>query len=140
MHRGYVKLWRKTADTGLNCVLLGLWAHCLLEAAYATRTVYVASHRVELTPGQFVFGRSAWARALGLTEKVLRNAVASLTERAMIRAMARASRFTVYEVMNWSRYQQQEDDAGPAEGRAIGRAQGRVRAASGPSKGHIPRT
>jgi hypothetical protein len=132
MHRGYVKLWRKTADTGLSCVLLGLWAHCLLEAAYATRTVYVAGQRVELTPGQFVFGRSAWVRALGLTEKVLRNAVASLTTRAMIRAVARASRFTVYEIMNWSRYQQQEDDAGPADGLARGLAKGSRRADAGP--------
>lgn len=45
MLRGYVKLWRKTKDTGLSCVLMGLWAHCLLEAAHTPVTVYCAGQR-----------------------------------------------------------------------------------------------
>lgn len=132
MNRGYVKVWRKTRDTGLNCVQLGLWTSCLLESAHKPRTVFVASQQVELQAGQFVFGRSEWTRRLGLSDKSLRYALAALIKRGMISASTRASKFTVYSVVNWALYQVCEQCEGPAEGPTTGPAEGQQRASRGP--------
>lgn len=73
MNRGYVKLWRKVEDTGLDLRLRGLLLTILIEASYNERTVYVSGVPVKLSPGQFIYGRGSWSAKLGCSEKVLRN-------------------------------------------------------------------
>ena len=116
MHRGYVKLWRKTRDSGFNCVQLGFWSYCLLEAVHSPCTRMVGSTPVQLEPGQFVFGRKRWAEALGLSEKVVRNCIKSFLDNDQIRASKRASRYTVFEVVNWGIYQVEDEEQGQQKG------------------------
>lgn len=107
---------------------MGLWAHCLIAAAHSSHTVHVTGQAVELQPGQFVYGRGAWASRLGVTEKVLRNLIGTLQKRAMIRASKRASTFTVFEIVNWGTYQQTETE----KGQQMGQQKGQHGAISGP--------
>lgn len=132
MHRGFVKFWRKATDSGMSCVLLGLWAHCLLEAAHRRHVTYVAGQAVELLPGQFIFGRGAWSSRLGLSEKVLRNLIGTLQKRAMIQASKRASTYTVFEIVNWGIYQSSHEDEGQQIGQRLGQQLGQHGASSGP--------
>lgn len=132
MKRGYVKLWRKTSDTGLSCLLMGLWMHCLIEAANVQHSIYINGQEVVLEPGQFIFGRNSWGKRLGVTEKCLRIAMGNLQKRAMIRASKRANTFTVYEVANWGTYQQTEKDKGQQKGQQKGQLEGQQRASKGP--------
>lgn len=132
MHRGYIKLWRRTKDTGLSCLHLGFWSHCLLSATHAARTVPVSGTYIDLQPGQFVFGRGAWSKELDLSEKVTRNLIGTMQKRAMIRAIKRASTFTVFEVINWHLYQEEFSTVGQQKGQQVGQPEGQLGASSGP--------
>ena len=132
MHRGYIKLWRRTQDTGLSCLHLGFWSHCLMSATYTARTVPVSGTYVDLQPGQFVFGRGAWSKELDLSEKVTRNLIGTMQKRAMIRAVKRASTFTVFEVINWHLYQEEFSTEGQRKGQQVGQPEGQLGASSGP--------
>jgi hypothetical protein len=109
MHRGYLKLWRKTKDSIKGAIYLGFWAYCLLEAAYQQKTVTIHGQSVVLQPGQFVFGRKRWATELGLTEKQIRACIRKFSdnrfENAMIGVVQRYNKFTIYNILNWPIYQ-----------------------------------
>ena len=59
MHRGYVKLWRKSLESGLlqNAEAWQLMTWCLLKATHKPHKQLVGSSIVELQPGQLIFGR-----------------------------------------------------------------------------------
>lgn len=133
MNRGYVKLWRKTLDSGLSCMLIGLWAHCLLMASHDEHTVFYSGRPVTLLPGHFIFGRGSWGQKLGLSEKCLRIAMGNLQKRAMIRAITRASTFTVFEIINWDTYQCERKIEGQQKGQQVGQQKGQQRASRGPT-------
>ena len=105
MNSGYVKLWRKVKDSGMNYAQLGVWSHCLTQAAYSERHVTVSGQRVLLAPGEFIYGRNAWMKELDIPERVLRNTVKKLREWGMIRSSTESSKFTVFSIVNWDTYQ-----------------------------------
>ena len=71
MHRGYIKLWRKSQDSGLlqNPYAWTLWCHLLMKATHKPHKQLVGNQVVELEPGQVIIGRKALADQLGMTEK-----------------------------------------------------------------------
>jgi hypothetical protein len=136
MHRGYLKLWRKTKDSGMNAIQLGFWSYCLLEAAYKPTKRMIGNQTIELQPGQFIFGRKMWAKVLGLSEKQIRNCVRIASDmrskNGRIRAIKRASKYTVYEIINWTTYQQNDSCEGQQHGQQQGQQQGQQGASKGP--------
>jgi len=130
MNRGYIKLWRKARESGLikNHAAWAFWCWCLLSAAHSNTEVIVCGQKVELQPGQFVFGRKRWAEELGMTEKQVRSlAKISSDPRwpgARIRAIRKASKFSVYEVINWHSYQDSQSDEGQHRGQEQGQQKG----------------
>ncbi|MBI9080855.1 MAG: hypothetical protein JEY79_14090 [Pseudodesulfovibrio sp.] len=87
---------------------------------------------MDLEPGQFVFGRNRWAEALGLSEKVVRNCIKSVLGRGQIKAIKRANKYTIFEVMNWVTYQVEESDKGQQAGQHKGQQKGQQGASKGP--------
>lgn len=138
MHRGYVKIWRCINDTGMmkNHGLFTLWVHCLLSASHKQHVQYVGNQAVELEPGEFIFGRISWASKIGGTEKELRVWMENLQKTRRIRATRRASKFTVYSIINWELYQEDLKREGQQKGHDEGQQQGQQRASKGPAKGH----
>ena len=115
-----------------NHGLFTLWVHCLLSASHKQHVQYVGTQPVDLAPGEFIFGRHSWAAKIGATEKELRVWMENLQKTRRIRATRRASKFTVYSVINWELYQEDLD----LEGQQQGQQQGQQRASKGPAKGH----
>ena len=60
----------------------------------------------------------------------------NLQKTRRIKATKRASKYTVYMVINWEGYQQDNEDKGQDNGQDKGQDKGQERARKGPAKGH----
>lgn len=109
MHRGYLKLWRKIADSEIFCdaELLRLWLYCLLNARYSETTIHVTSGResvaVTLMPGQLCFRRGIVANCLGISETTCRRYLTKLLKLHMVEVVV-ASKVKVISIVNWDTY------------------------------------
>lgn len=129
MRRGYIKLWRKTLDSGLlqNGPAWQLFGYLLLKAAYKPQRQLVGSTMYELEPGQLIFSRTKAAVDLKLGEQQVRTALALLRKLDVITGRA-TNQCTVMTVVNWHNYQadapgtNQRDEAPPVEERAVGQS------------------
>ena len=130
MYRGYIKTWRKLlySDLFKNPKLAHLWQWCLLKASHKDRQQVVGYQIVELKPGQFITGRVKAAQETGLTEKSIRTGLAALRAAKRIKtASNRASAYTLVTVLNWRRYQ--------SDNNAKGQQTGQPAASEGPVNG-----
>lgn len=111
MDRGYVKLWRKTLDSGWlkNHKLFVFWSYCLLKATHKPIDILVGSQQVHLEPGQFVFGRMKAANDCGMSEREIRTCVGKLNtfENMTIKT---TNKFSIITIVNWDIYQQEENE------------------------------
>jgi len=109
VHRGYVKLWRKSLDSSFlqNASLVQFWVWCLLKATHKPVNVMVGFQEITLEPGQFIFGRKAAAKDLKSTERSIRTCVEYLSksEKATIKT---TNKFSIISLTNWTIYQTQE--------------------------------
>ena len=106
MQRGYVKLWRKTLDSGLlqNGPAWQLFGYLLLRATHKPYRTIVGGVICELVPGEVVFGRSKAAADLGLGEQQIRTAL-NLLKKMKIATSRSTNKFTVVSLVNWHNYQ-----------------------------------
>lgn len=106
MNRGYIKLWRKTLDSGLlqNGPAWQLFGYLMLKASHKPVTCIVSGQVVKLFPGQAVFGRLRAAKDLGLSERQIRTAQKLLENMQIVTSRA-TNRFTVLTFVNWDTYQ-----------------------------------
>lgn len=109
MNRGYVKLWRKTLDSGLlqNGPAWQLFGYLLLRATHKPRRIIVGGVVCELVPGEIVFGRSKAAADLGLSEQQIRTAL-NLLKKMEIATSRSTNKFTVVLLVNWHNYQDEQ--------------------------------
>jgi hypothetical protein len=129
MDRGYVKLWRKTLDSGWfkNHKLWVFWSYCLVKATHKEITQMVGFQQVSLAPGEFIFGRKKAAKDLNMSEKEIRTCVKNLDKLGNV-AIKRANKFSIITIINWDTYQCDEQEKGHQKGH--------VRAIKGPAEGH----
>lgn len=106
MHRGYVRLWRKTLDSGLmqNPEIFTFFSWCLMKATHKPIKQMVGHQLVSLQPGQFVFGRKSAAQALGTTERKIRTAKAAI-EKMGISTSKTTNKYSIISIVNWPSYQ-----------------------------------
>ena len=106
MLRGFVKLWRKTLDSGLlqNGPAWQLFGYLLLRATHKPYRTIVGGVVCELVPGEVVFGRSKAAADLGLGEQQIRTAL-NLLKKMKIATSRSTNKFTVVSLVNWHNYQ-----------------------------------
>jgi hypothetical protein len=102
MHRGYIKIWRKTLDSGLFQLpnALALFVYMLLEATHKP----IRYGTVDLDRGQLVTGRHKLAESIGISEQATRTALAHLIELDFITSKA-TNKYTVYTIVNYNKYQ-----------------------------------
>ena len=110
MDRGYIKSWRKIIDSPVfqDEHLLRLWIWCIHRAAYKYIHVSVNTGGgnvvVNLSPGQFIFGRKSVASILKWKESTTWDRMKKLEALGMI-ALKSDTHFTVVSVVNWDTYQ-----------------------------------
>lgn len=107
MNRGYVKLWRKSLDSGFlnNADVWQLLSWCLLRAVYKPHKQLVGKQMVELKPGQVIFGRTKVAQELGTTERKIRTSL-ELLKKADFLTVETTSKYSIISLINWSTYQE----------------------------------
>ena len=106
MNRGYVKLWRKSIDSGFfqNPNLWTFWCWCLMKASHKKIKQVVGFQNIELLPGQFLFGRKAASVELKMSERTIRTSLDALRKRQNI-AIKTTNKFSIITVINWDTYQ-----------------------------------
>jgi len=109
MHRGYVKLWRKALDTPdlKDHKRLAFWVWCLMKASHDEKTVSVGAQKIQISPGQFVFGRKMASANLGMSESSIYRALKRLEACGQLEVSAN-NKFSVISIINWGAYQGQE--------------------------------
>jgi len=109
MHRGYVKLWRKSIDSGLlqNAEAWQFMSWCLLKATHKPQKQLVGKQVVKLEAGQFVFGRKSAAKDLCSTEQKIRTSL-NLLKSLDFLTIKPTNKFSIITVVNWGTYQQEQ--------------------------------
>lgn len=102
MHRGYIKIWRKTLDSGLLQLpnSLALFVYMLMEATHKP----IRYGTVELKRGQLVTGRHKLSTELGMSEQSVRTALEHLIKFDFVTSKA-TNKYTVYTIVNYNKYQ-----------------------------------
>lgn len=137
MERGYVKLWRKTLDSGIlqHPAAWQLFGYLLLRTSHRPHRQIIGGVVFDLAPGQVVFGRHKAAVDLGLSEKQARTALDMLKKLEIV-TCGTSNRCTIVSFVNWHRYQEERPAEGPAVRPTDGPAPGQQAASTGPAPGH----
>lgn len=116
MERGYVKLWRKTLDSGLlqNATAWQVFGFLLLKASHKHTRILVGTSPVELEPGQVVTGRKTIAKECKLSEQNVRTALA-LLEKLEILTIKPTNKYSIVSFINWDNYQQERPASQPTK-------------------------
>jgi len=106
MQRGYIKIWRKTIDSGLIQLpnTLSLFMALILRAAYKPYSVGT----INLERGQVSAGRFQLCEWTGLTEQNVRTSLKHLHDMKILTSKP-TNKFTVYTFVNYGQYQDSED-------------------------------
>jgi len=109
MHRGYVKIWRKSIDGGWlsNPKLWTFWCYCLLRANHRPCKVVLGFTEIELEPGQFIFGRKQASKDIGLSERTVRTCLHTLKTTSNV-TIKTTNRYSIISIINWNSYQDDE--------------------------------
>lgn len=111
MRKGYVRLYRKSLDSGLirNHNAWILFTYCLLKATHKKRKAVIGKQEIMLFPGQFIFGRRMAAEETGLTEQQIRTALGTL-KTLQILTIKPTNKFSIITIINWGSYQAPESE------------------------------
>lgn len=106
--RTYIKIFHKMLDWGWygDTNTFRVFMHILLRANYK-ESEYLGQ---KIGPGECVFGRRAWAKALGLSERQVRTAIEHLKSTNEI-AIRTTNKFSVITVVKWEDWQIEEGKA-----------------------------
>lgn len=111
MRQGYIRLYRKSLDSGLirshNAWIL--FTYCLLKATHQEYKAVVGNQEILLQPGQFIFGRRMAAEETGLTERQIRTALQSLINLKILTSKT-TNKFSIITIINWDIYQAPEPE------------------------------
>ena len=112
MHRGYIKLWRKTVDSYVmsDPIIWWVWGHILLEVTHKPRSFYYKSQEIHLKPGEMVIGYREKASEWRVSKSKLYRIVSELRCRDIIGTRP-GPFYTVISLLNWETYQFTKDDA-----------------------------
>ena len=109
---GWVKLWRKSVDSGLikNHNVWIFWTYCLMKANHERDYKQVIGFQeIILRPGQFVFGRKKASEETGLSEQKIRTCLVFLKKYKNL-TIKTTNKFSIISIINWERYQNQENE------------------------------
>ena len=103
---GWIKLHRQTLAGGWlqNPELWTFWCYCLLKATHKRHTARVGYQRLDISSGQFVFGRKKAAEELKTTERKIRTSLKTLEIDGNV-TIKTTNKFSVITICNWEAYQ-----------------------------------
>lgn len=110
MHRGYIKLWRKSIESQVwdNPDVWRFWTYCLMKASHKNHTAVIGFQEVDLEPGQFIFGRKIASEETGLSEQTIRTCIKYLKHKNL--TIKPTNKFSIISIINWDGYQSQENE------------------------------
>lgn len=116
MERGYVKLWRKTLDSGLlqHPTAWQVFGFLLMSATRSNRKLMVAGQVFEIQPGDYAISVAGLCEALKLTTRQCRTAL-NVLEKLEIVTIKTTNKGSLISLINWHRYQE-EGQAGDKQG------------------------
>ena len=103
---GYIKIFRKIRGNPLykNSTALHCWLECLLKASHKVHTVQVGRQRIDLQPGQFVFGRHTFADNLGISGSTVWYWISIFKADRLI-DIKKTTKYSIITIRNWELYQ-----------------------------------
>ena len=109
MDNSYIKLYRKCLDGGWlkNGDLWRFWCYCLLKATHKQRTTIVGYQKIDLEPGQFIFGRKIASKEIKMSERTIRTCLSTLTTLQNL-TIKSTNKFSIITIVNWRSYQSRE--------------------------------
>jgi len=108
MADGWIKLWRKSIDSGLikNHKVWIFWTYCLMKANHEKDyKCIVGFQEVILQPGEFVFGLKISSKETGLSIQNIRTCLVFL-KKCQNLTIKSTNKFSVITIINWATYQQ----------------------------------
>lgn len=107
---GWIKLHRKIVESPVfdNEKVLKVFIYCLTKASHKNHKQIIGTKVVELSPGQFIFGRQSWASTLKINESSIYRYMKLLEELDIITIKAN-NKFSVVTIVNWGIYQQEDN-------------------------------
>jgi hypothetical protein len=111
MNRGYIKLWRKTLDSGLvqHPNAFALFGYLLLGCAWRKKKYATKYGIIQLREGQMATGRKKLASDLNQSEQNIRTAL-GLLEKMKILTIESTNGYSIITLENWDKYQSCEDE------------------------------
>ena len=106
MSEGYIFLHRKTQKHWVfeRSEYLKAWIQMLFDATHQDYEVLVGNQLVRLKRGQFIFGRKAFAKKTGLSERSVRTLINRLKKSQMIDQQP-TNKFSIISILNYDDYQ-----------------------------------
>lgn len=106
MADGWIKLYRQSVENGWlqNHKLWAFWSYCLLKASHKKSTIMVGFQRVDLEPGQFIFGRKKASFDLKLSEQEVRTCLKHLENYENI-TIKSTNKYTLVTLNKWEQFQ-----------------------------------
>jgi len=110
MHRGYVKLWRKSLDAGWlkNPKLWTFWCWCLMKASHKEYDQIINCQTIHLAPGDFIFGLKSASKELKMSIQSTRTILFFLEQNKNLMRKT-TNKFSIISIINWYNYQSEEN-------------------------------
>ena len=110
MHRGYIKLWRKTFDSGIGRehATFALWMWILCNVTRKPLNYIARGEQIQLESGELIVGRKKLAMELRLSERSVRTCLQHLKSWGNL-TIRSTNRFSILKVTNWETYQEVEN-------------------------------
>ena len=109
MHRGYIKLWRKTKDSFIweDSEILKIWIHLLMEANHENKE-HIFNGKVEkIKRGSLICGRISLSNELGIHESKIYRSLAILEKEQLIEQQ-KTNLYTIVSIVKYNKYQSNE--------------------------------
>ncbi|MGP4070636.1 DnaD domain-containing protein [Halobacillus sp. B29] len=109
--QGWLKLHRKILQSEIfeNEKLLKIFIYCLTKSSHKNTESRVGRQKVQLKPGQFIFGRKKAAVELNMNESTVRDYFEILEEDGVI-SIDSTNKYSVITVDNWAIYQSNDEE------------------------------
>ncbi|MCP3032600.1 DnaD domain protein [Halobacillus sp. A1] len=109
--QGWIKLHRKILHSEIfeNEKMLKIFIYCLTKSSHKNTESRVGRQKVQLEPGQFIFGRKKAASELNMKESTVRDYLKILEEDEVI-TIHSTNKYSVITVDNWADYQSNDEE------------------------------
>lgn len=98
-----------------------VWFEMIANAKYTegTKKDILGGIIYTLEKGQFIFGYPSWSQRLGIGQQKLRTLIKKMISEEMIILIRHYPKFSIYEIKNYSKFNNQDNKVGTSENQGI---------------------